>query len=35
MPARSARTTKKLVEIVSSSDSECSSDDSTDAEEDT
>ena len=35
MPARSARTTKKLVEIVSSSESECSSDDSTDAEEDT
>lgn len=37
MPSRSARTTKKLVEIVSSSESECTSsdDDSIDAEEDT
>lgn len=40
MPVRSARTTKKLVEIVTSSESECttsedSGDDSADAEEDT
>lgn len=36
LPARSARTTKKLVDIVTSSESECttSDDGSTDAEED-